>query len=543
MTDIDRAAALGDARILEKGSLSTQQGLQHFIADYLERSDKDALAVGDVVNLLYILSGGDIIDPSALQSHLGEIGYNYSKYLGGEYAVFWGWTMRPCVFEPTLSTEARSFIKDRGLRVSLSAWISDEDLAEEFVAWGKSPQDTLIDELRDAFLPYPHERGGILGLMAPARMIDGNFGEVSPGGQKLFARCILSGLLTHIYENQTVAASCLGITRKEVTTMKVNGVTHGGRWLLQGVDSLAEWEKSMILTLAPLPERSLTDNCTQTAISTVKIVQFAPTVTDAIAFQTLRNKGKDNEDDMTRFLDDCFVHDATGAVFTTQVAAVYKIWATKAKKKHVDRMLEKVKAAFPDKAKLGFGAGMGQRKLAIQGVRLKTIYHVSFPETDFDRFIADRLVVDCIARVHKAVLLNEFAEWYKAKYGRDVANVTKAEFLTFCSNKFIQARAVYEETDEGSKKQQPGFLGIGLKSTAAYLTGTHSRSATRPGVTFRSIVTEATLHFQDEREAAVRFNIQPEGIAKLRRKGGLILGRYREVEKQEVRAGEDQTET
>jgi hypothetical protein len=518
--------------------MSFESGFTHFVDDYLVRSEGDSLSLGDVLNLLCTLSGGTNIDPALLEPLLGSIGYDYDKHLGGEYAVFWGWAMRPVVIDPVLSVNVRAFIRDRNLRIGLSAWIPDEWLMEEADIWGQMPRDALMDELRTAFTPCARQTNGLLGVMCPPHLISGNLEAVSPGGQKLFVRCMQNGQLAHVYKNQSAAAAALELSPGTVTMKKQVGDAHDGRWLLQGIDSLAEWEKSMILTLAPPVERDAVDEAPQSVIATIKVVHEAPHVADAIDLRELRNKGKDHMENVDRFLGDCFVRDNTGTVFTTQVTAVYKVWATEAKKKHVDDMLEKVKKAFPDKAKLGFGAQMGQRKLALQGVRLKTIYHVNQLETDFDRFVADRLVVDCIARVHKTALLSEFAEWYKTEHDQEATDVTKVDFLTFCSNRFIHAKAVYEGTEKGKKKQQPGFLCVGLKATAANLTGTHSHSAAKPGVTFRSIVTKATVHFQDEREAAVRFNLAPEGIAKLRRDGGLILGRYQEVkEANEEEAG------
>lgn len=529
----DTTSATDDTSIIVKGAMCFDGGFDQFIATYLERSADDALSVGDVVNLLYTLSGGDVVDPLKLQPCLGNVGYNYDKHLGGEYAVFWGWCMRSVIFDPILSTQARAFIRDRNLRVGLSAWISDDALGDEIDAWGKVPRETLMTEFRHAFTPCAHQTSGLLGLMSPVRLIDGNLDKVSPGSQKLFIRSVRTKLLVHIYENQSTAAKALNLSQGTVSTIKETGDARGGEWLLEGIDLLAEWEKSMILTLAPPVERVVVDDLPHSAMASITVVHEAPRIADAIDLKELRNKGEHHLESVDQFLSDCFVRDETGSVFTTQVTAVYKVWALKAKKSNADAMLDKVKKEFPDKAKVGFGAGLGQRKLSLQGLRLKTIYHVNRLETDFDRFVADRLVVDCIARVHKTALLNEFSEWYRTEHDQDATDVTKADLLAFCANKFIQATSVYEAPEKGQKKtQQPGFLCIGLKGTAANLTGTHSHSTTRPKVTFRSIVTKATIHFPDEREAAVRFNLAPEGIAKLRRDGGLILNRYQEVKDQ-----------
>lgn len=526
--DIDCASE--DCRIVQKGCMSFGGGFETFIATYLEKSDVGSLAVGDVVNLLYTLSGGDIIDPTKLQPRLGAIEYDYDKYLGGEYAVFWGWTLRPLILQPVLSVQAKTFIRDRKLVIGPSAWVSEESLQDELDTWGKGPREVLMAELRKAFTSCAHQSSGLLGLMSKSRILEGDLGKVLPGGQKLFIRSVKTGLIVHIYENQSAAARGLGISPATVTVLKQTGEPHDGEYLMQGVDSLAEWEKCMFLAFRPPVERSTaTEEPAQFAVATVKIVHTRPDIPDAIDLRELRNKGKEHKGDLSRFLDDCFVRDEAGTVFTTQVSAVYKVWATEARKKHVDDMLEKVKEAFPNKAKLGFGAAMGQRKLAVQGIRLKVIYHLSHLDTDFDRFVAERLVVDCIARVHKAVILKEFAEWFKLQHGQEVAEATTAEFLIFCSNSFIRAKGVYDIAEDGEKRQEAGFICVGLKSAAANLIGTHSRSGTRPGVTFRSTVTGATIHFSDEREAAVRFNLAPEGIAKSRQTGGLVLGRYQEV--------------
>jgi len=509
--------------VVRKACMSFESGFNEFVKTFLLRSEGDAVSVGSVLNLLFTLSGGTNVDPSKLEPLLGSIGYDYDMHLGGEYAVFWNWTMRPVVIDPVLSSDARTFIRDRNLRIGLNAWIPDEWLMEEATSWGNIPSDTLMQELREAFTPCGRQTSGILGLMCPSRLINGNLSPVAPGGQKLFVRCVKTGRLVHVYSNQSAASLALRIPQGTLTTKKQSGRAHDDKWLLQGVDSLSEWEKSMILTMAPASPDQISDEMEgDLPIATVRRLDAAPTDPDAIAWEDLINKGENVSEDVERFVDDCFVRDASASVFTTQITAVYKAWAPQSP--HSKSILAKVKKMMPDQGKEDFGATMGQKKLAVRGLRLRTIYYLAGSEVDFEQFVAERLFVDCIARIHKSVLLAEFTAWHTEVHNKAPTKAVARDFLRFCHERFSFNAGVFD-----GKVQKPGYLFIGLKSTAAALIGTHSKNATRPGVTFRSIVTKATIHFPDEREASVRFNLRPEGIAKLRAEGGLILNRYEEV--------------
>jgi hypothetical protein len=213
-------------------------------------------------------------------------------------------------------------------------------------------------------------------------------------------------------------------------------------------------------------------------------------------------------------------------VFSVQVGNVFKIWATPCNKGERDKMTKEMAERF-NKKKTSFISSLNGAKRILPGLRLRSIvWVVKLDLSVYDRFVGERLVVDCNARVGAVRLEDHFVKWRGERDPAEIKGLHKFFKEAFVYDDKSVWVSIYEGDKKIRSKQTKGYFGVGICGEDEMM-GTHPYRGKKASVRLVDAETKEVVGvFKDQREVAVHVGRGEDNVSILKKRQGLLLGKY-----------------